>query len=86
MTTSNSSLASSTRSGKGERSGGDWDPTYDGFGLGSGPMGDMAAHTPGPRETRPKEVREGGTPTDTPRTRPLPTLHEIHQINLRESD
>ena len=85
MTTSNSSLASSTRSGKGKRSGGDWDPTYDGFGPGSGPMGDMAVHTPGPRETRPKEVREGGAPTDTPRTRPLPMLREIHQINLRRA-
>ena len=85
MTTSNSSLASSTKSGKGERSGGDWDPTYDGFGPGSGPTGDMTAHTSGPRETRPKEVREGGTPTDTPRTRPLPTLRDIHRINLRRA-
>ena len=31
MTTSNSSLESSAKSGCGERSSGDWDPTYDGF-------------------------------------------------------
>ena len=51
MTTSNSSLESSVRSGQGERSGGDWDPTYDGFAEGGS-------------DTRPAVIRQDAT---TPR-------------------
>ena len=89
MTASNSSLESSTKSARGGKPGGDWDPTYDGF-------------TPRDRENRtqtasprdPGGARRGRKqaernledfPRDTPRARPLPTLREIHQINLRRA-
>ena len=48
MTMSNSSLESSARSGRGERSGGDWDPTYDGF-------------VEGGSDTRPAAAKQGDT-------------------------
>ena len=85
MTASSSSLESSTKSGRGERSSGDWDPTYDGF----SPR-DKGGRSP----TTPPRDRDGigqkGTPVektleDTPRARPLPTLREIHQISLRRA-
>ena len=44
MTASDSSLESSARSGHGERPGGDWDPTYDGF-LPRDGGGQVAAHS-----------------------------------------
>ena len=44
MTTSNSSLESSAKSGRGERSGGDWDPTYDGFAPRDGGAGHRLLH------------------------------------------
>ena len=85
MTASDSSLESSTKSGHGERLGGDWDPTYDGF-----PPKDRQDRL----QTAPSHERGGGgqrrAPVgkaweDTPRARPLPTLREIHQINLRRA-
>ena len=85
MTTSNSSLESSARSGRGERSGGDWDPTYDGFAVGSGNTGPTTVPLVKPGGTKPTGVRDEGTPVETPRGRPLPTLREIHQINLRRA-
>ena len=85
MTTSNSSLESSVKSGHGERSGGDWDPTYDGFTPRD--RGGRSSTAPprdqggvGRRGTQVEKTLE-----DTPRTRPLPTLREIHQINLRRA-
>ena len=83
MTASDSSLESSAKSGCGERPSGDWDPTYDGFSprdrgarLPTAPPRDWDGV--GPRKTPVEKTWE-----DTPRARPLPTLHEIHQINLR---
>ena len=85
MTASDSSLESSTKSGHGERLSGDWDPTYDGF-----PPKDRQDRL----QTAPSHERGGGgqrrAPVgkaweDTPRARPLPTLREIHQINLRRA-
>ena len=85
MTASSSSLESLAKSGRGERSSGNWDPTYDEF----SPR-DRGARSP----TAPPRDRDGvgqrKTPVektleDTPRARPLPTLREIHQINLRRA-
>ena len=44
MTASNSSLESSAKSGRRERSGGDWDPTYDGFAPRDGGAGHRLLH------------------------------------------
>ena len=85
MTASSLSLESSAKSGRGERSSGDWDPTHDGF----SPR-DRRGRSP----TAPPHDRDGvgqrrtlveKTLEDTPRARPLPTLREIHQINLRRA-
>ena len=85
MTASNSSLESSTKLGRGERPGRDWDPTYDGFAL-----RDREVRSPtalprdrdglGRRGIHGERILE-----DTPKARPLPTLREIHQINLRRA-
>ena len=85
MTASNSSLESSAKSARGGRPGGDWDPTYDGF----TPRGrENRAQTASPQDqggTRWGGAHSEGNMEDTPRARPLPTLREIHQINLRRA-
>ena len=83
MTASDSSLESSAKSGRGERLSGDWDPTYDGF-----LPRDRQDRSPTAPSHEQHGVGQRRTPVekaweDTPRARPLPTLREIHQINLR---
>ena len=65
--------------------GGDWDPTYDGFALdGRGPQTMMSP--PEGRETRgPQNKKDSEGRGETPKGRPLPTLQEIHQMNLRRA-
>ena len=74
-----------TSSCKSERDGGDWDPTYDGFALdGRGPRARMSPsdghETRGPQNKKDFEARG-----EAPKGRPLPTLREIHQMNLRRA-
>ena len=85
MTASNSSLESSIKSARGGKSGGEWDPTYDGF---TPRDGENRTPTTSPRDvggTRWGGAHAEGNMEGTPRARPLPTLQEIHQINLRRA-
>ena len=83
ITSSCSSLESSSKSERGGMDGGDWDPTYDGFALEG--RGSRARTSPleghvtrGPQNNKDFEAR--GEP---PKGKPLPTLREIHQMNLK---
>ena len=80
-----SSLESSSKSEKGGMDGGDWDPTYDGFASdGRGPRTMMSP--PEGRETQgPQNKKDSEGRAETPKGRPLPTLREIHQMNLRRA-
>ena len=85
ITSSCSSLESSSKSERAGMDGGDWDPTYDGFTLDG--RGSRARTSPpeghetqGPQNKKDLEAR--GEP---PKGRPLPTLQEIHQMNLRRA-
>ena len=85
ITSSCSSLESSSKSERGGMDGGDWDPTYDGFALDG--RGSRARTSPleghatrGPQNKKDFEAR--GEP---PKGKPLPTLREIHQMNLRRA-
>ena len=85
ITSSCSSLESSSKSEKGGMAGGEWDPTYDGFTLDvRGPLtiiGPSEGHeTRGPQNN--KDSKGWG---ETPKGRLLPTLQEIHQMNLRRA-
>ena len=85
MTASNSSLESSAKSGRWERSGRDWDPTYNGFVARDREVKPAVTPPRGRGGTRPRGTQIGKTLADTPKARPLPTLREIHQINLRRA-
>ena len=74
MTASNSSLESSAKSGHGERSGGDWDPTYDGFVARDREVKPAVTPPQGRGGTRPRGTQIGKTLADTPKARPLPPL------------
>ena len=78
-------MASSSKSGKRDILEGDWDPTYDGFAA-AGPGVVTAIAPPEAAGSGPKR---GDSPEnsrlETPKGRPLPTLREIHQINLRRA-
>ena len=80
-----SSLESSSKSEKGGMDGGDWDPKYDGFALDE--RGPQAITSPPEGRTtqgsQNKKDSEGRG--ETPKGRPLPTLREIHQMNLRRA-
>ena len=85
ITSSCSSLESSSKSERGGMDGGDWDPTYDGFALdGRGPRARTSPlegyETQGPKNKKDFEARG-----ESPKGRPLPTLREIHQMNLRRA-
>ena len=83
ITSSCSSLESSSKSQKGGMDGGDGDPTYNGFALDErGPQ--TFTSPPEGRETRdPENKKDSEGRGETPKGRPLPTLREIHQMNLR---
>ena len=85
ITSSCSSLESSSKSERGGMDGGDWDPTYDSFALdGRGPRTIMSP--PEGHETRdPRNKKDSEGRGKTPTGRPLPTLREIHQMNLRRA-
>ena len=65
--------------------GGDWDPTYDGFTLDE--RGPQTIISPsGGRGTRgPQNNKDTEGRGETPKGRPLPTLREVHQMNLKRA-
>ena len=85
ITSSCFSLESSSKSEKGGMDGGDWDPTYDGFALDErGPR--TSTSPPEGHETQgPQNKKDSESRGETPKGRPLPTLREIHQMNLRRA-
>ena len=80
-----SSLESSSKSEKGGMDGGDWDPTYDRFALDE--RGPQAITSPpeGHKTRGPQNKKDSEGWGDTPKGRPLPTLREVHQMNLRRA-
>ena len=85
ITSSCSSLESSSKSEKGGMDGGDWDPTYDWFAL-DGRGSQTMMSPPEGHETRgPQNKKDSEGRGETPKGRPLPTLREIHQMNLRRA-
>ena len=85
ITSSCSSLESSSKSEKGGMAGGEWDPTYDGFALDERGPRTIIGPSEG-RETRgPQNNKDSKGRGETPKGRPLPTLGEVHQMNLRRA-
>ena len=85
ITSSCSSLESSSKSEKGGMAGGEWDPTSDGFTLDERGPRTIISPSEG-RETRgPQNSKDSKGRGETPKGRPLPTLREIHQMNLRRA-
>ena len=85
MTASDSSLDSSAKSSCGERPSGDWDPTYDGFSPRDKGARSLTAPPHDQDGAEQRRTSVGKTWEDTPSPSPLPTLQEIHQINLRRA-
>ena len=83
ITSSCSSLESSTKSEKGGMAGGDWDPTYDGFALDERGPRTITSPSEGCKTRGPQNNKDSEGWGETPKGRPLPTLQEIHQMNLR---
>ena len=85
ITSSCSSLESYSKSEKGGMAGGEWDPMYDGFALDERGPRTIIGPSEG-RETRgPWNNKDSKGRGETPKERPLPTLREIHQMNLRRA-
>ena len=83
ITSSCSSLESSNKSEKGGMAGGDWDPTYDGFALDERGPRTITSPSEGHKIRGPQNNKDTEGRGETPKGRPLPTLREIHQMNLR---
>ena len=83
ITSSCSSLESSSKSEKGGMAGGDWDPTYDGFTLDERGPRTITSPSEGRETQGPQNNKDSEGWGETPKGRPLPTLQEIHQMNLR---
>ena len=85
ITSSCSSLESSSKSERGGMEGDDWDPTYDGFALDG--RGSRARTSPpeGHETQGPQNKKDFEARGEPPKGRPLPTLREIHQMNLRRA-
>ena len=85
ITSSCSSLESSSKSEKGGMAGGDWDPMYDGFTLDERGSRTMTSLSEGHEMRGPQKNKDTEGWGETPKGRPLPTLREIHQMNLRRA-
>ena len=85
ITSSCSSLESSSKSERGGMDGGDWDPTYDGFALGGRGPRAMMSPPEGHKTQGPQNKKDFEAQGEAPKGRPLPTLQEIHQMNLRRA-
>ena len=83
ITSSCSSLESSTKSEKGGMAGGDWDPTYDGLALDERGPRTITSLSEGHKTRGPQNNKDPEGRGETPKGRLLPTLQEIHQMNLR---
>ena len=85
ITSSCSSLESSSKSEKGGMAGGEWDPTYDGFALDERGPPTMTSPSEGHETQGPQNSKNAEGRGEAPKGRPLPTLREIHQMNLRRA-
>ena len=85
ITSSCSSLESSSKSEKGGMAGGEWDPTYNGFALDERGPRTIISPLEGPKTQGPQNNKDSKGQGETPKGRPLPTLREIHQMNLRRA-
>ena len=85
ITSSCSSLESSFKSDKGGMAGGDWDPTYNGFALDERGSRTMTSPSAGRGTRGPQNNKDTEGRGETPKGRPLPTLREVHQMNLKRA-
>ena len=85
ITGSCSSLESSSKSEKEGMAGGEWDPTYDGFVLDKRGPRTMTSLSEGYKTRGPQSNKDSKGQREAPKERPLPTLREIHQMNLRRA-
>ena len=80
-----SSLESSASSKKGGMTGGDWDPTYDGFALDERGPQNITSLSEGREIRGPQKNKDTEGRGATPKRRPLPTLREVHQMHLKRA-
>ena len=85
ITSSCFSLESSSKSEKGGMARGDWDPTYDGFALDERGPRTITSPPEGRTTQGSQNKKDSEGRGETPKGRPLPTLREIHQMNLRRA-
>ena len=85
ITSSCSSLESSTKSEKGGMARGDWDPTYDGFALDERGPQTVTSPSEGCKMQGPQKSKDTEGRGETPKGRLLPTLREVHQMNLKRA-
>ena len=85
ITSSCSSLESSSKSEKGGMAGGEWDPMYDGFALDERGHQTIISPSEGCATRGPRKNKDPKGRGETPKGQPLPTLREIHQMNLRRA-
>ena len=85
ITSSCSSLESSAKSDKGGMAGGDWDPMYDGFALDERGPQTITSPSEGRKMRGPQKNEDTEGRGETPKGRPLPTLREVHQMNLKRA-
>ena len=85
ITSSCSCLESSTKSEKGGMAGGDWDPTYDGFTLDERGPQNITSLLEGCEMRGPQKNKDTEGWEETPKRRLLPTLQEVHQMNLKRA-
>ena len=85
ITSSCPSLESSNQSERGGMAGGDWDPTYDGFALDERGPQNITSPSEGREMRGPQKNKDTEGRGETPKRRPLPTLREVHQMNLKRA-
>ena len=85
ITSSCSSLESSAKSDKGGMDGGDWDPTYNGFALDERGPRTITSPSEGLEMQGSQNNKDTEGQGETPKGRPLPTLREVHQMNLKRA-
>ena len=85
ITSSCSSLESSAKSEKRGMAGGDWDHMYDGFPLDERGPQNITSLSEGHETRGPQKNKDTEGRGETPKRRPLPTLREVHQMNLKRA-
>ena len=85
ITSSCSSLESSAKCDKGGMAGGEWDPMYDRFALDERGPQTVTSPSEGRKTRGPQKNRDTEGRGETPKGRPLPTLREVYQMNLKRA-